>query len=297
MLLGQYAVLEFDLARVGVYDGNWNQNMILSMDNVEVVEGVIGERIDDDKTKVFGWDKWFDRDEETMELQPLPGQDEVSEEALPAVESTEAGGNTYRYQIKEGLMEGQDDPVSIGDKELWLTGGKKVRTLAKVLSERGHDIINEDSKNDDFGWLNAESEDEFELREELEGRRIMMWFEDVHVPLEELDDSFDEPLNFIDSVVLDAETEAGITIKNDESDDGMDESASEETEDAGGDDSEETAESASGSFPAEISDLIEMFARTGQTNRESIESMVTDAAPSSYEVDMDEVMAAIEAEA
>ena len=297
MLLGQYAVLEFDLARVGVYDGNWNQNMILSMDNVEVIEGVIGERIDDDKTKVFGWDKWFDRDEETMELQPLPGQDEVSEDALPAVESTEAGGNTYRYQIKEGLMEGQDDPVSIGDKELWLTGGKKVRTLAKVLSERGHDIINEDSKNDDFGWLNAESEDEFELREELEGRRIMMWFEDVHVPLEELDDSFDEPLNFIDSVVLDAKTEAGITIKNDESDDGVAESASEETEDAGGDDSEETAESASGSFPAEISDLIEMFARTGQTNRESIESMVTDAAPSSYEVDMDEVMAAIEAEA
>jgi len=287
-LMSRYAIVEATLANVGVYPGNYGQNIILSMDDVEVLEGVIGRRLDDEKLKVFGWDKWFNRDGETMELEPLPGQDSVSEGALPEVESTSAGGNTFRYNIEEAVMEGRDEPVPVGDLEMWLKNSKKARTMAKVFSEHGHDIINEDNTREDYGWMDAENRSEFNFRDDLEGRRIIFWFENKTIPADKLGEDQNEDITFTDSVILDAETEAGITIKNGETSDSA--GTSSDVEEEADEEADDEAE-----FPADIQSLVDMFARTGQDNRESVESMVRDAAPNGYEVDMDAVMAAIEA--
>jgi hypothetical protein len=254
---------------------------------VQVNEGVVTERLSDEKVKVFGWDRWFDRDE-NMELQPLPGQDAVSEAELPSVESTTAGNDTYRYSIADSVLEGRDDPVDIGDRELWLTNAKKTRTIAQVLSERGQSIINDNAKRDDDDYLKAETDEQFMLRDELQGRRLMLWFEDVTIPAEELDDEQDEAITFTDSVILDAETETGITMDNaavveDEADEEQEEEREAVAADGGG-----------SSFPEALDDLISMFARNNQTDRERVETMVQSEAPDGYTVNMDSVMTAID---
>jgi hypothetical protein len=295
-LLGRMAIITFDLDSVGVYEGNYGQSIILNMDDVEVNEGVLSERLDDEKIKVFGWDNWFDRDEETFELEPLPGQDTVSDDDLPSVESQSAGGEKYRYAITDALMEGRDDPVSIGDGELWLSNGKKTRTLAKVLSKKGHDIIDEENEREDRGWLTAESDNEFQLRDELQGRRLMMWFEQVTIPAEEMDEDQDEDITFTDTVLLDADSESGITIANgsgggvvgdtDGGSGNATDAADEPAEGTSGDDS--SAEEAG--FPEGIDGLIDVFARNNQSDREKVSNAVKNEAPDDYDVDMGAVM-------
>lgn len=302
-LLDRMAIITFELDSVGVYDGNYGQTMILNMDDVEVNEGVLSERLDDEKIKVFGWDNWFDRDEDTFELQPLPGQDTVKDEDLPSVESQSAGGEKYRYAITDALMEGRDEPVSIGDGELWLTNGKKTRTLAKVLSQMGHDAVSDENEREDHGWLNAETEAEFQLRDELQGRRLMMWFEQVTIPAEDMDDDQDEDITFTDTVLLDAKSESGITIANgdgggtvggDDSTGGgsgnATDAADEPADGASGDDSDDEE----ASYPNAIDGLLDVFARNNQNDREKVSSAVRNEAPDDYDVDMDAVMAEIQ---
>lgn len=88
-----------------------------------------------------------------------PGNSQTTQSVLPIYR-----GNSNQ----EGVLEGRDDPVEIGDLELWLDNVKKARTFTKVLSSRGHDVVDQDNKNDDRNWLDAEDDDEFALREELE---------------------------------------------------------------------------------------------------------------------------------
>jgi hypothetical protein len=293
ILLGKYAILSAEIDSVGVYDGNWGLNMILNFDNAEVVEGVVGNRIEnaddeqDDKTKIMGWDRWYDRNDD-MELVPFEDGGEISTDELGRRVTEEYGGDTYKYEIEDGILEEEDEPAEIGDVELWLSNGKKARTLAKVLSQKGHDII--EDKEDDRHWLNAADRDTFQLREELEGRRIMFWFEQTTLAAEEIDD-LDEDVTFTDAVILDAETEAPITIPNDadggESGDSGEEEADTESETDEADTEEED-------FPRDVDELIDMFARTGQDERGSVEELVLDEAPEDYEVDMDAVMGAIE---
>ena len=304
MLLGQYAIIEFDLDRVGVYEGNYGKQMILNMDDVEVREGVITERTGDGdgeegKLKVYGWDKWYSRDEDTMDLIPFDGSDEITIDELGRRVSEDAGSDTYKYRIEEGILEGRDQPADVGDRELWLSNGKKTRTLAKVLSERGHDIVDDDNKRDSREWLNADDDDEFQLRPELEDRRLMLWFKQT--TLEPNDDNdLDEPVTFIDSVLLDAETEAGITIKNDESDgDEADDEAADadDGDDEAAEDAGTEPDSPDRDYPEDVNQVLDMFSRTGQTDRDSIESIVRDEAPADFDVDMDEIMDEIETRA
>jgi hypothetical protein len=186
-------------------------------------------------------------------------------------------------------LEERDDPINVGDRDLWLGNGKKTRTLAKVLSSKGHDVIDKENKRDDKDWLAVENESEFDLRDELEGRRIMFWFEQTTLTPDDMED-LDEEVTFTDSVVLDAESDSPITIPNE----------SESEEDAA-DDSNDESESDSidpepveSDWPRDIEELLSMFARTNQSHRGSIESLVRDEAPEDFEVDMDEIMADLE---
>lgn len=302
MLLGQYAIVESGLARVGVYDGQYGKTLILNLDDTVINEGVITERIDDGngnadgKVKVFGWDKWYDRDE-NMELVPFDEGGEITVDNLGRRVTEEAGGSTYKYEVTEGVLEGRDEPVSIGDREIWLSNGKKARTLAKVFSKHGHDVVDEENKRDDSSWLIADDEDSFGLRDELEDRRVMFWFEQNTLKADDVE-GLDQDVTFTDSVVLDAETEAGITIQNgDGGGNGGGGDGGGTTDDTNSDDaSVDAASNGDGieGFPEAIDELVDMFARTNQTNRESIETLVMDEAPADYTVDMNAVMAAVE---
>jgi len=296
-LLSTYSIITFTLADVGVYGGDYGDTLILNMDDVEVLEGVVGNRIKQngedcrDKTKVFDWGRWFDRDDE-MELMPFDEDGEVSTAEIGRRVTDEAGSNTYKYEIEEGVLEVRDDPVEIGDKELWLSNQKKSRTLAKVLSERGHDAVDDDNKTEDYGWLTAENQADFALRPELEGREIMMWFEEVTLEPEE-DNDIEEEVTFRDSVILDAETETGIVIQNDEeSENAAMESTTTSQSQTATDGGMATPDNpySDVDLPTAVDSLIDSFAASGTDNRDSIENVVSDAAPDDYELDMDVVM-------
>jgi hypothetical protein len=288
LLLDKFAVIEFTLARVGSYGGQFGEQIILNMDDVQVNEGVISERESDGKTKVWGWDQWFDRDPATMELVPYDDDGEITTAELPRRKSEDAGRNTFRYELGEGVLEGRDEPVEIGDRELWLKNQAKSRTVAKVLSTEGENII--EDKDDDNNWLSFDvGNEEFPLREELEGRRLILWFQPKTFTVEKGDE--EEEVTYIDAFILDAETEAGITMINEES--GEQSTIPEPTAEEA-DESSDTSSAEEG-FPQEIEELIEVFRRTEQTSRESIEPIVQAEAPDGYDVDMDAVMDAVTA--
>lgn len=109
----------------------------------------------------------------------------------------------------------------------------------------------------------------------------MFWFEQTTIDTEDLDDDQDEEITFTDSVVLDAETEAGITILNgdEEKESGSDSDESDESSA-----SESGAEGGDADLPDDVDELVDMFARTGQDNRDSIENIVSEEAPDDYDV-------------
>jgi len=300
LLLSNYAIVSAELVSVGVYEGNYGLNLILNCDDGVVHEGVLTRRTDngdgeaDDKLKVFGWDQWYDRDED-YDLVPFDEGGEITTDNLGRRVTQEAGGDTYRYDIEEGVLEGRDEPVEIGDFEHWLSNGKKARTFAKVLSERGHDVVDQDNKRDDRDWLAVEDEDDFQLRDELQGRRIMFWFERTTLTPDDME-GLDDTVTFTDSVILDGETEAPITIVNsDEEDESSTESDSSDAETDGSSDGGDDVEGGEQELPQDVDELVDMFARTGQDDPDSIETIVTEESPADYEVDIDAIMSEVQA--
>jgi len=300
ILISNYAIVEATLDSVGVYEGSFGASIVLSFDDGEVHEGVLTRRSDDgdgnadDKLKVFGWDQWYDRDE-NMDLVPFDDGGEITIDNLGHRVTQDAGGDTYRYDIEEGVLEGRDEPVEIGNFEFWMGNGKKARTFAKVLSELGHDVIDEENKRDDREWLSVETDAGFSLREELQGRRLMFWFERETLSPDDMD-GLDESVTFTDSVILDGETEAPITIDNgSEEDESGTQSNSSNAETDGSSGAVENSQNGNKELPQDVDELVDMFARTGQDDPDSIETIVTEESPADYEVDMDAVMAEVRA--
>jgi hypothetical protein len=285
LLLGKHGIITAEVAGVGVND-QFGASAVLNLDDVEVIQGVITDREDSKKKKVYGWSNWFDRDEETGELVPFDEGGEISIDELGRRVTESAGGDTFRYTVEEGVLEGRDDPVSLGDRDYWLSNAKKSRTVCKVLSEHGHDVINEDQKRDDFGWLVPETGDQFNLRDDVEGRRIMLWYQNESFVNED-----DELVEFTDAVVLDAETEVGIQIQNGDADTELPET---ETQTGDTDETDETEDEDPQDFPEDLDDAIRMFARTNQTDPDKIGPLLEDEAPEDYDLDLDKIVQEIE---
>jgi len=286
--LDKYATIEFTLDRVGLYEDSTGQKMILNMDDVEVIDGIVMDR-DDGKVKIFGWDQWFDRNPETMELVPIEG-DEIDRELIPERHSEQFGDNQFRYSLRETVLEADgDDSVEIEDAEFWIGNSTKARTLAKVLSTKGHGMVAD--KDDDFNWLSVDARNsQFPMREDLEDRRLQLWFQrESFTP----DDS-DEEVTYTDAVVLDGKTEAGITIDNNGGGTGNRSESGNSVDSTHSDDSD-TQERPNGRFPSGVEELIGVFARSGQTNRERVGRMIDAELDDGQTVDMDEVMDKIEA--
>jgi hypothetical protein len=288
LLVGKYGIVTAVVADVGVND-QFGTSVVFNLDDVEVVEGVVTDREGAAKKKVYGWSNWFDRDPETGDLVPFEEGEEISIDVLGRRVTESAGGDKYRYTVEEGVMEGRDDPVSLGDRDYWVSNSKKTRTLCKVLSAHGHDIINEENKREDGKWLNAETGDDFNLRDDIQGRRIMFWYQDDSFTVEE--DGEEEVVEFTDAVVLDEETEVGITIRNGDAD--QEDLAESESQTETSDTEEEQEEPETEDFPEDIEDAIRMFARTNQTDKDKLAPLLEDEAPDDYDLDLDAVVAEI----
>ncbi|UBF21566.1 hypothetical protein HRTV-24_gp80 [Halorubrum virus HRTV-24] len=281
--MNNYAFISFKISRLGEYTGSsYGQSLIVDADDVEVIDGIVMERSpgdpDDDTVKVFGWDTWFATDDNGA-LSEDVGGDEV-----PSRHNEQFGSNDFTYKLSDTVQEG-DDPVNLGNCTLWLSNGTKNRTFAKVVTPAGHDIV--DDKDDNYNWLN---EDALELRDDLEGRRIILsYYKDGFLPDDA--ESEDDYVEYTDAKVLDAETLAGITIANsggdsDESDESSGDSGGSL---GGGSDDDELPEG----VPQAADQIIDFMANTGETTPENVEQLVAGEVGDA-EYDLDAVIAEIE---
>ena len=282
--MNNYAFIEFSISRLGEYTGSsYGQSLIVDADDVKVIDGIVMERSpgddSDDTLKVFGWDTWFATDDNGAPTEDV-GADEV-----PSRHNEQFGSNNFTYKLQEAVREG-DDPVSLGNCTLWLSNGTKNRTFAKVITPAGHDVV--DDKDDNYNWLNG---DAIELRDDLEGRRIILsYYKDGFLPDDA--ESEDDYVEYTDAKVLDAETFAGITIANNgggSTGDGNSEVSSGGSLGSGDDTAEELPEG----VPQAADQIIDFMANTGETSPENVEQLV-DGEVGDAEYDLDAVIGEIE---
>ena len=279
--LTKYCQIEGTVDRLKQFTGDYGQTTILGYDDVQVLDGMLYARTDDEnKLKVFSWDDLYDRDEDGN----LP--DDVTVDTAPARKSEKVAGSTYRYELIDAAIEGRTDPVDVGNITMFLSNSSASRTLMKKLTTAGHNAIVD--KEDDFGWaLN-----ELTLRPELDERRVIHFHvQDSFTPQGE-----SEAIQFTAPVLLDAKTEEHITIPNEDNDDSSSQASSDSLSGSGG--SDDTTDTPSGNVPSGVPDeadgLIDYFARTGEDNAENVEQMLESEVPDMNAVDMDAVMSEIQ---
>jgi len=278
--LANYAILSFEVSRLNEYTGSqYGQSVFVDVDDVRVKHGLAYDRFkddDDDTVKVFGFGKWFQTNEDGTLAE------EASEDLINKRISEEFGGEQYPYEYEGHTTEDADEEIELGNMSFSLSNSTKYRTFLKVITEAGHDVI--DDKEDDFNWAN---EDRLSIRDDLEGRRMVLFFKkESFTP-----DGEDEPITYTDAVVLDANTGAGITIQNGDSD--GDDSSDDESEDEdasgtlGGNDDDSLPEG----VPEEADEIIDFMARTEETDPESVDQLVSGEAD---DYDLDAVVEEVE---
>jgi hypothetical protein len=286
--LSNYAMVSFEISRINEYTGDYGQNVYIDLDDVEAMHGMVYDRqwdggdnfaegeYDDDTIKVFGFGKWFDTDENGSLT------DGIDEKYINHRISESAGKNEFPYEFEELITEEDEENISLGNMSMKLTNGTKYRTILKVITTAGHDVI--DDKDDDYNWADDEN---IELRDDLRGRRIVLFYKlNSFTP-----DGQDEEVTYTDAVLLDANTGAGITIQNG----GSDSDSSSEDDDGeedtsgtlGGTDADDLPEG----VPEEADEIIDFMARTEETDPDSVESLVSGEAD---EYDLDAVIDEVE---
>ena len=271
-----YAIVSFEVDRLAEYTGSqYGQSVFVDLNDVQVHHGLVYDRFygdDDDTIKVFGFGKWFQTNEDgTLD-------EEIQDELINRRISEEFGGNQFPYEYVDHVTEDNDDVIDLGNMSFSLGNSTKYRTMLKVFSKSGHDAI--DDKEDEYNWAD---ENEIELRDDLEGRRLLMFFkQESFVP-----DGEDEAIDYTDAVILDAETGAGVTIQNGESDSSGSDDEEESGGTVGGDDDDGLPEG----VPEEADDIIDFMARTNETDPDQVEQLVSGEAD---EYDLDAVIGEVE---
>lgn len=280
--LSTYGVVSFKIDRIEQYTGQqYGQSVIVDVDDVQVLDGLAYDRFyqdDDDTIKVFGYDKWF-RTDENGQL-----DEDVDENLVNQRITEEFGGNDYPYDLM-GRTTQEDEPIELGNMTMWLSNSTKNRTFLKVVTEAGHNVV--DDKEDDHNWA---VEENLDLRNDLEDRRIILFYKNASfVP-----DGQDEVVEFVDAVVLDEDTRAGITIQNGSSDSSSSSSSGDDDGESG------SLGSSSGDLPEgvpdELNDIIGFMARTDQTDAEGVQQLVESELDDgeAEDVDLDAVISEIE---
>lgn len=280
--LTKFCQIEATVDRLNQFTGDYGQTTILGYSDLQVLDGMLYERVDDEnKLKVFAWDDLYERDEEG----DLPEDLEV--DAAPERKSEKVAGSTYKYQLIDAAIEGRTDPIEVGDVTMFLSNSSASRTLMKTLTTAGHDAIVD--SDDDFGWMLGD----LTLRPELDERRVIHFHvEDEYTPPGE-----SEAVQYTAPILLDAKTEERITIPN--SNDEESGSSGEAGGSLGGSDSssDTSGDEVPSGVPDEANELIDYFARTGEDDLDNVEQMLESEVPDMDAVDMDAVMTEIQARA
>lgn len=268
--MNNYAFISFTLDRLAYYEGNRGQQLIVDIDDVKVLDGIVMDRGDegDDTMKVFGWDTWFQTDENGKL------DEDIDAEEVPSRHSEKFGTNNFSYSLENAVWE-EDEPMELGNLVMWAGNSTKNRTLLKVVTPNGHDAI--EDKEDDYNWINT---DDLELRDDLKGRRIILSYEKVSWDPD--DNDSDEPITYTDAKILDAETFAGITMMN--SDSGS--SSSSDSGSSGSLGSSESGETdLADGIPSELDNIIGFMANTYETEPENVEKLVKGELNASHSMD------------
>lgn len=274
--LSDYAMISFEVTRLDEYTGQkFGQSVFVDVDDVRVKHGLVYDRFkgnDDDTVKIFGFGKWFQTNEDgTLD-------EEITDNLINQRISEEFGGEQYPYEY-EGHTTEDSDEIELGNMSFSLSNSTKYRTFLKVLTNAGHDVIGD--KDDDFNWAD---EDKLELRDDLVGRRMVLFFkQETFTP----DDSDDE-ITYTDAVVLDEETGAGITIQNGSSDSSGDSDGTSD-DDAGG--TVGGGDDLPKGVPEEAEEIINFLVRTDEDDPDEIDNLVGAEAD---EYDLDAVVAEVE---
>jgi hypothetical protein len=275
--LSNYAIISFEVSRLNQYTGSqYGQSVFVDVDDVRVKHGLVYDRFhsdDDDTMKIFGFGKWFKTNADGTLAEDV--QDDLLNKRI----SEEFGGKEYPYELDGYTTEDVDEEIEMGDMSMSLSNSTKYRTFLKVITKAGHDVI--DDKDDEYNWAD---ENELELRDDILGRRIVLFYKlNTFTP-----DGDDEEVTYTDAVILDEETGAGITIQNGSSSSSSS-SSSTSTDTSGG-----TVGGDSGlpdGVPEAADDIVDFLARTGETDRDSIDDLVSGEAD---EYDLDAVVSEVE---
>lgn len=357
--LQKYSALRATGMRVNAFDSQYGDKFIVGFEDVEVVDGIVFQRDDKaDTWKVFSPGKFFavnpddgkvyekatEQDDGSVEYTNEMSAQDILEHPRVLGFSETFGGNDYFYTPVGAVVEStgsiatnddvavetSDEPsITVGEVSMLLSNKSWVRTLAKLLTEEGNDIIattendegNTVSVTEGHGWLTKMDPT---LRSGIEGKRLELFI------IEETQDFGGEEVTYSTPILLDAKTGERITIDNLDGDsdagnatgDTDDSNAEEAKTDAeaatatdGGtaaetsDDSDtaspETTETpetpdASGdglpeNVPEVLDDLIDYFARTdGEVEPDELREFAADEVSDPEAVDWDAAAAAVE---
>ena len=284
--LQKYSAIRVTGKRVNAFDSKYGDKFIVGFDDVEILDGIVFQREDKQDTwKVFSPGKFFSVDSDTgkvyekaveqddgsMEFKNEMSAQDILEHPRVLGFSETFGGNDYFYQpvgvVVEATgsiatnddlhVETTDQPsIAVGEVSMLLSNKSWVRTIAKLLTEQGNDIIateeNEEgntvSVTDGHGWLTTM---EPSLREGIEGREMELFI------IEETAEFDDEEVQYTTPILLDAKTGERITIDNFDGDESESESESDtasEAEDEADSEPEKAATADGGTQAASTSD-------------------------------------------
>jgi len=282
--LQKYSAIRVTGDRVNAFDSQYGDKFIAGFDDVEILDGIVFQRDNKPGTwKVFSPGKFFNVDPDTGKVyeQATPGDNGVeysnemsAQEILdhPRVVgfSETFGGNDYFYTPVGAIVEGSgdmatnndlevkttSDSIVVGEVSMLLSNSSWVRTLAKLITADGDDIIAKEegdngnmvSVTESHGWLTNMDP---ELREGIEGREMELFI------IEETAEFGDEEVQYTTPILLDAKTGERITIDNFDGDESESESESDtasEAEDEADSEAEQTATADGGTQAASTSD-------------------------------------------
>ena len=282
--LQKYSAIRVTGDRVNAFDSQYGDKFIAGFDDVEILDGIVFQRDNKPGTwKVFSPGKFFNVDPDTGKVyeQATPGDNGVeysnemsAQEILdhPRVVgfSETFGGNDYFYTPVGAIVEKSgdmatnndlevkttSDSIVVGEVSMLLSNKSWVRTLAKLITTDGDDIIAKEegdngnmvSVTESHGWLTNMDP---ELREGIEGREMELFI------IEETAEFDDEEVQYLTPILLDGKTGERITIDNFDGDESESESESDtasEAEDEADSEAEQTATADGGTQAASTSD-------------------------------------------
>lgn len=263
-----HAAIEGDLVKVFGNDNSFGQSLALVFENIQLVDGCLYYDAEKDKNKVFPW-------KDIVGMTPEEADDLTADDANKFLVKNYAT-TEKRYELVDAVVPEQDDPIEIGDAVMWYSGsedhGPKAasRTLAKILTEQGRDMVieEEDCTTDSYiqGWL-ADTSAENCLRSDLQDRTFAFF--------EVKKDSNSSNRQYHHPIVVDTQTGAQVTVAN-----ATDNTPNTENTESDDTPASEPTESDSGvqvqEVPAPVADFIETCGSIGFTNRERAATLLAD---------------------